>query len=178
MIRRAGGLVVVVFVVSLLSACGGKQTESDLEGARAGGELGEEALQGANGSLAQAKAGTLGNEGSDSGPLTDIHFAYDSFDLDGEARQVLQQNARWLNDHPATRVEIEGHCDERGTVEYNLALGAKRAATAKGYLVSLGVSSDRITTISYGEELPLCHEATESCYQRNRRGHFAVIGNG
>jgi peptidoglycan-associated lipoprotein len=177
MIRRAGGLVVVLLAASLLSACGGRKAGSGLEGARAG-ELGEEALPAARGSLAQARAGTLGAEGAESGPLTDIHFAFDSFDLDGESRQVLQQNASWLNDHPAVRVEIEGHCDDRGTVEYNLALGARRAATTKGYLVTLGVAGGRITTISYGEELPLCHEATESCYRRNRRAHFAVIGNG
>ena len=77
---------------------------------------------------------------------------------------------RWTS----TKVTVEGHCDERGTVEYNLALGAKRARAAKDYLVALGVSGDRLTTISYGEELPLCHENNESCWQQNRRAHVVM----
>jgi len=72
-------------------------------------------------------------------------------------------------------VEIEGHCDERGTVEYNLALGAKRAGAAKEYLVALGVAADRLSTISYGEELPLCTDHGEDCWQRNRRAHLVVV---
>jgi peptidoglycan-associated lipoprotein len=111
----------------------------------------------------------------ETGPLTDIHFGYDSFELSDEARQTLQGHANWLRNNQQGRVEIEGHCDDRGTVEYNLALGAKRAAMAKSYLATLGVSGDRITTISYGEELPLCYEASESCWGRNRRAHFVVI---
>jgi peptidoglycan-associated lipoprotein len=113
----------------------------------------------------------------DTGPLHDIHFDYDSFDLDESARQTLQEDADWLKDHPEARVEIEGHCDNRGTVEYNLALGAKRAAAAKSYLIALGIGRDRLTTISYGEELPLCQEETESCWSRNRRAHLVVVGN-
>ena len=89
---------------------------------------------------------------------------------------TLRDNGNWLKDHPQAKVEIEGHCDERGTVEYNLALGAKRARAAKDYLVALGVAADRLTTISYGEELPLCHEHTEECWQKNRRAHFVVLG--
>jgi peptidoglycan-associated lipoprotein len=106
--------------------------------------------------------------------LDDIHFDYDSFDLTDEARPILQRNADWLSSNRGAQVEIEGHCDDRGTVEYNLALGSKRAAAAKAYLVSLGISPDRLTTISYGEELPLCHDATESCWASNRRARFVV----
>ena len=113
--------------------------------------------------------------GGDSGPLKDIHFAFDSYEIDEEARQVLRTNADWLKENSKVRVEIEGHCDERGTVEYNLALGAKRAKAAKDYLATLGVSSDRMTTISYGEELPLCSEHTESCWAENRRCHFVQL---
>jgi peptidoglycan-associated lipoprotein len=95
--------------------------------------------------------------------------------LTGEAREILRTNADWMRSSAQSKVEVEGHCDERGTAEYNLALGAKRAKSARDYLVSLGVSPDRLSTISYGEELPLCREATESCWQENRRVHFLVL---
>ena len=93
---------------------------------------------------------------------------------DGE---VLRSNARWLSDHGNTRVQVEGHTDERGSEEYNLALGAKRAQAAKDYLTTLGVSSDRISTISYGKELPLCTEHDDDCWAQNRRDHFVVQGS-
>lgn len=109
------------------------------------------------------------------GPLQDIYFAYDSFDLSTEAREILRTNADWLQNNPQARIEVEGHCDERGTTEYNLALGAKRARAARDYFATLGISPDRLSTISYGEELPLCREATESCWQQNRRVHFLVL---
>ena len=121
------------------------------------------------GTLDRYKRGLPPEEG---GVLKDVHFAYDSAELDGEARDVLAANAEWLKENPRARTEIEGHCDERGTIEYNLALGARRAQTAKDYLVSLGISADRLSTISYGEELPLCRESNESCWARNRRAHF------
>jgi peptidoglycan-associated lipoprotein len=175
--RWVGGVAVVVAVVMILAGCSGKKKSGGLdEGAGAGG-LGEEPLSGTpGGSLDLARAGRLGAEG-DTGPLRDIHFDYDSFELDDTSRQTLQENAEWLKDHPEVRVEIEGHCDDRGTVEYNLALGAKRAAAAKGYFVALGIERDRLTTISYGEELPLCHDETESCWASNRRAHFVPVGN-
>ncbi len=109
------------------------------------------------------------------GPLQDIYYDYDSFDLAAEARETLRVNANWLQSNSQARVEIEGHCDERGTAEYNLALGAKRAKSARDYLVSLGISPERLSTISYGEELPVCREATESCWSQNRRAHFLVL---
>lgn len=109
------------------------------------------------------------------GPLKDIYFSFDRYDLEGEARATLKANADWLKQNPAARVEIEGHCDERGTNEYNLALGAKRAQTAKDYLVTLGISTERLSTISYGEEIPVCKEPNESCWQQNRRARFVII---
>jgi peptidoglycan-associated lipoprotein len=109
------------------------------------------------------------------GPLQDIHFAFDSFELSSEARDTLRSNNDWLKGNSQAKVEVEGHCDERGTSEYNLALGAKRAKAARDYLVSLGTSPERLSTISYGEELPLCHESTESCWEQNRRAHFLVL---
>lgn len=110
-----------------------------------------------------------------SGPLKDIHFSFDRYDLEGEARETLKANADWLKKNPAARVEIEGHCDERGTNEYNLALGAKRAQAAKDYLVTLGIGTERLSTISYGEEIPVCREQNESCWQQNRRDRFVII---
>jgi peptidoglycan-associated lipoprotein len=107
--------------------------------------------------------------------LSDIHFDYDSFDLSNEARNTLQSHADWLRRN-GNRVEVEGHCDERGTVEYNLALGAKRAKAVREYLINLGVDANQLSTISYGEELPLCKDATESCWQQNRRVHFLSVG--
>jgi peptidoglycan-associated lipoprotein len=110
-----------------------------------------------------------------SGPLKDIHFGFDRYDLEGEARETLKVNADWLKKNPSARIEIEGHCDERGTNEYNLALGAKRAQAAKDYLVTLGIATERLSTISYGEEIPVCKEHNESCWQQNRRARFVII---
>ena len=108
-------------------------------------------------------------------PLKDIYFDFDKYDLRADARDVLKANAGWLKANASARVEIEGHCDERGTNEYNLALGAKRAQAAKDYLASLGISQARLSTISYGEELPVCKEQNEGCWQKNRRARFVVV---
>jgi peptidoglycan-associated lipoprotein len=109
-----------------------------------------------------------------SSPLKDVFFDFDRYDLSADARTVLRANADWLKKNPAARVEIEGHCDERGTSEYNLALGAKRAQAARDYLSSLGVAGERLSTTSYGEEIPVCRETTESCWKQNRRARFVV----
>jgi len=109
------------------------------------------------------------------GPLQDVLFEFDSYEISFDARTTLQTNAEWLRNNAQVRIEVEGHCDERGTVEYNLALGAKRAKAVRDYLVSLGISSDRLSTISYGEELPLCRDSTEDCWRQNRRVHFLVL---
>ena len=109
-----------------------------------------------------------------SGPLNDIYFDFDQYNLRADARDVLKSHAGWLKNNASAQVEIEGHCDERGTGEYNLALGAKRAQTAKDYLVTSGVPANHITTISYGKELPVCREQTEECWQKNRRDRFVV----
>jgi peptidoglycan-associated lipoprotein len=106
--------------------------------------------------------------------LTDVFFAYDSIDLNEEARGALQKNAEFLKRRATARILIEGHADSRGTNEYNLALGERRADATRDYLVSLGVPNDRISIISKGEEQPFCSEETESCWQQNRRGHFLV----
>jgi len=111
---------------------------------------------------------------SPSSPLKDVFFEFDRSDLSADARSVLRANADWLKTNPAVRIEIEGHCDERGTSEYNLALGAKRAQAAREYLATLGVTSERLSTTSYGEEIPLCKEAIESCWKQNRRARFVI----
>jgi peptidoglycan-associated lipoprotein len=108
-------------------------------------------------------------------PLKDIYFDYDRFDLRTDARDTLRANAGWLKNNPSARVEVEGHCDDRGTNEYNLALGAKRAQSAKDYLTTLGITADRLSTISYGEEIPVCKEQNESCWRQNRRARFVII---
>lgn len=113
-----------------------------------------------------------------SGPLPDVYFEFNSYDLSNDARSTLTAAADWLRDNPAVRVEIEGHCDELGTSEYNLALGAKRTYAVKDYLISLGIARSRLSTISYGEEIPVCHETSEQCRQKNRRARFVIIRDG
>ena len=107
-------------------------------------------------------------------PLELVHFAYDSSDLDDTARASLQKNATWLQRWTSTRVTVEGHADSRGTSEYNLALGERRAASVRDYLASLGVEAARMATVSLGEERPLCSEETETCWAQNRRGQFVI----
>jgi peptidoglycan-associated lipoprotein len=103
--------------------------------------------------------------------LKDIHFDFDKYDIRPGDAKILDANATWLKSNNVL-VLIEGHCDERGTNEYNLALGERRAKSTMNYLVSQGVQAARITIISYGEERPLCTEHTEACWARNRRAHF------
>jgi len=110
-----------------------------------------------------------------SSPLKDVFYDFDRYDLSADARTTLRANADWLRTNPSARVEIEGHCDERGTNEYNLALGAKRAQTAREFLTTLGIAGDRLSTISYGEEIPVCREHEESCWKQNRRARFVIV---
>jgi len=126
-------------------------------------------------SLEALQKGTLG-KGADAGPLRDVNFDFDRYDISPDMREILKGHATWLKANPQVRIEVEGHCDERGTNEYNLALGAKRAESVKRYLIDLGISPDRLSTISYGEELPTCKEQNESCWAKNRRAHFVVRG--
>jgi peptidoglycan-associated lipoprotein len=164
--RKLSMLGVVVglgLAVSMTSGCSSKKDE-DTAG------LTDENLNGA-GSLGQFnKTGQAGSGGR----FEDVYFAYDSADLDGAATQATRANADLLRNESG-KVEIEGHCDDRGTAEYNLALGARRAKAIRDALVALGIKSTRLSTVSYGEELPLCHEATEACWGRNRRGHIVDL---
>ena len=106
--------------------------------------------------------------------FSDIHFGYDQYRVLDRDISTLEEIAAWLKENPEARVLIEGHCDERGTNEYNMALGEQRALAARRYLVGLGIDSGRLTTISYGEERPTALGSTEDAWSRNRRGHFAV----
>ncbi len=104
--------------------------------------------------------------------VKDVFFAYDSYDMTPQDEAVIQSDARFLQQHPGMNFLIQGHCDERGSIEYNLALGENRAQAAKQALVQAGVSATRMRTISYGKEKPFCNESTEACWQQNRRAHF------
>ncbi len=99
-----------------------------------------------------------------------VHFALNQYNIEDSDKGVLGRQAAWLARYPAVRVTVEGHCDERGTREYNLALGARRANAVKEYLVSQGVSTGRVETVSYGKERPICTESNEACWAQNRRG--------
>jgi len=105
-----------------------------------------------------------------------VHFGFDQYNIEDNDKSTLQRQATWLQKYPAVRVTIEGDCDERGTREYNLALGARRANAVKEYLVSLGVSASRVETISYGKEHPMCTQSTEDCWAQNRRGVTGITG--
>ena len=131
----------------------------------------ESSMTGAAGSapvsaaIEQARAGFEGS---------DIYFEYDSFDLTAQAKKVLAEKASFLNAHPGIKVTVEGHCDERGTQEYNLALGERRAKAAQEYLVFLGINAQRLNTVSYGEEKPVDPGNTEEAWAKNRRAHFVI----
>ena len=110
------------------------------------------------------------------GWIRDAFFAFDASTLDSDAQVALQQSATWLRSHPELRIRVEGHCDERGTEQYNLALGDRRAETAASYLATLGVDRSRIETVSYGEERPFEEGIDEAAWAQNRRAHLVLSG--
>jgi len=176
--RRLGRLTVIAAAALALALAAGCSSKQSGAGAGAGnqgaaGGIGENGL-GANGSssLNRFQKGTLGAGGE--GPLSDIHFDYNDYSVRGQDGEILKSNADWMTKNPGARVQIEGHCDDRGSEEYNIALGAKRAQAAKDYLETLGITADRMSTISYGKELPVCNEDTDECWAQNRRDHFVV----
>ena len=107
--------------------------------------------------------------------LKDVYYEFDSVELATEAQEILRKNAEWMKANPKARVEVEGHCDDIGSAEYNLALGAKRAQMARDFLVNQGITNDRLVTISYGKEAPACFEQTEECRVKNRRARFVMF---
>ncbi len=185
--RHALTLVTLLLLATLGSACGSKRKPaltappppatagSDDAGARdgtgsdSGNDLRPLADEGATGSDLE-----LSDADGQGGPLGDVYFDYDAATLLDVARATLEKHALWLQNHRDTQVVVEGHCDERGTVDYNLALGEARARAARDYLVSLGVAGERLRTVSYGKERPLDVGNNEAAWSRNRRAHFAV----
>ncbi|HEX9730985.1 MAG TPA: peptidoglycan-associated lipoprotein Pal [Thermoanaerobaculia bacterium] len=174
------GLVVAVSTIALLLSLGGCAKKSpktagslDATGSRAAAP-GTDLATYEDG----AAGGDVGTSELDSSALLGaVYFDFDRYELRAESRQQLAHNAEYLIDNPQVLVTIEGHCDERGTNAYNLALGSLRAEAARQYLVSLGVDGGRLETVSYGEERPLCTESGESCWRLNRRAHFMVAGH-
>ena len=126
-------------------------------------------------SLVAKKEPGIAGEVFESRLLKDIRFDFDKYDIRPEDAEILKENAALLMNYPKVKIQAEGHCDERGTNEYNLALGERRANAAKKYLLSLGISTDRISSISYGEEKPLDAGHNEEAWSKNRRGHFVIL---
>ena len=190
MTLRRAAVVVVLLCLGLSAACGGKKRPPNVAtggvggGAATGrGAPSEAPLPVDNGpDLAPLDADAARSEDFsitdpttlEGGPLEDVLFELDQATLSDRGRAILERHALWLQNHRAARVTVEGHCDERGTAEYNLALGDQRARAARDYLVSLGVAADRLTTVSYGKERPLDPLNSEAAYSRNRRAHFVV----
>jgi peptidoglycan-associated lipoprotein len=173
-IVRKIGLAAPILAIAL-AGCSSKKPPGAGEGVLGSNPsgLGQEGMSSTSGSsLSQFQKGQLGS--GEQGPLSDIHFDYNDYTVRPEDTQILHSNADWLQKNSNSHVQIEGHCDERGSEEYNIALGAKRAQAAKDYLQTLGIAGDRMSTISYGKELPLCTEHTEDCWAENRRDHFAL----
>jgi peptidoglycan-associated lipoprotein len=172
--------------LAVLAACGSpvnppppKWTAENLNASTGGAQASAQKPAGATRPDSGSSLDALrsGQSTATSGPLKDAYFAFDSYDLSEEARATLRANAEWLKANPAARVQFEGHCDERGTNEYNMALGAKRAQAATDYLKALGIAGDRLSTISYGEEVPVCTEHTEDCWAKNRRARPVIMAS-
>jgi peptidoglycan-associated lipoprotein len=181
-------LFVLLLLAAVLAACGGKKRTPVLA-ATPGGGSGADRSSSSRGTQpvdsgpdvrAMREEGATGAEfalsdpSGEGGPLLDIHFEYDRAALTEEARATIEKHALWLQSHREAKITIEGHCDERGTTDYNLALGEQRARAAMEYLTSLGVTASRVRTVSYGKERLLDRAGTESAHAKNRRAHFAV----
>jgi peptidoglycan-associated lipoprotein len=121
------------------------------------------------------KADSKERAASTAAGLLPIYFDFDKSFVRSDAKSIMKANAEWLKANPGVKVKIEGNCDERGTKEYNQALGQRRAASAKKYLTDMGISAKRISLISYGKEKPACTDGTEACWQKNRRDEFVVV---
>lgn len=166
--------MVVVFLSSALIGCASKQAPLDDQGALGQADLSQQAEAKGVGEGSAQQGDAVPSHDAVAG-LTRIHFDFDQFTLSDEARRVLGENARYLKANDDLKVVIEGHCDERGSDEYNLALGESRALAAKNYLVSLGISASRLSVISYGEEKPLVAVSSEEAWAQNRRAEFKAV---
>jgi len=175
--RKVSSLAVLL-LVALFPLCGcPKKAEvaSAPEAQAPGGPQKEMVTQPATPSPESARQAEEMKEkaGTAAQALKPIYFDFDKYFIRDDAKDVMKANAAWLKAHPHVKIRIEGNCDEKGTKEYNQALGQRRATSAEKYLVDLGISSKRISLISYGKEKPVCTESDESCWQKNRRDDFA-----
>lgn len=162
--------LVAVSAVALVSGCKAKQTQSDVDSSAVGA--------GMEGGGVESAPLTFDPQGSDSGRiqgLVTVNFGYDRSTLDSSAREKLMANANWMKSNANVRVQIEGHCDARGSIEYNVALGERRANAVKSFMVSQGVPADRLSVISYGKEKPLATGDSEDAYAQNRRANFVPV---
>jgi peptidoglycan-associated lipoprotein len=185
MIRRSGTLFAISTLMIALIGCASPLNPPppkwSVENPNAASGSGEKPAQTAR----ETKRDTSGTSSLDalrngqstasSGALKDVYFAFDRAELSDEARAALKADSEWLNANASVRVQIEGHCDERGAEDYNMALGAKRAQVAMEYLTSLGITPGRMSTISFGEEVPVCRDHSEECWTKNRRARFVVV---
>lgn len=168
--KISGGMVTATLTAMLvlaLGACSSKKKAED---------------QNADGSAPQLESTPMNFDvaGSDSGKiegLSTINFDYDKAALTSEAKQKIKGNVAWMKSHAGSKIQIEGHCDARGSIEYNLSLGERRAQSVKTYMVGLGISAARLSVISYGKEKPLSNGDTEADYATNRRANFVPLGN-
>ncbi len=171
-------MFVAVLAVALMAGCAKKPAPGDTMGTTEMGTT-QESSQQDTGFQEQAIQETPSMETTTAGTqimgLERVFFEFDQYTLTPEARTVLANNAQYMKENPMVKVVVEGHCDERGSDEYNLALGERRAAAAKNFMVSLGVPADRMTIISYGEEIPLDPRNTEDAWAKNRRVEFKAV---
>ena len=165
------GLVLGITAVFILTGCAGHKPK-----VTATPQEQELALQGSDIPLSTISEGMSFSEPvpEDALILKDIHFDFDKSDIKDNEMPIIDGISSWFLNHPQAQLQIEGHCDERGTKEYNLALGERRALSVRTTLTGLGINPELLHTISYGEEKPLCTESTEECWARNRRAHFLV----
>jgi peptidoglycan-associated lipoprotein len=166
----------------LLAACqgGGSDGAGSMPASDTSGQLSStdgvngQSLGGNNGGIDSSAMGPGSTGEFENKVGNTIHFDTDSYSLNAEAQGILQQQAAWLQKYPQHMATVEGHADERGTREYNLALGDRRATTVMNYLVALGVDKSRLSEVSYGKEKPVCPDATQACWDQNRRGVTAL----
>jgi peptidoglycan-associated lipoprotein len=178
--RRRGSAIVyavsqAIFLSAILGGCSEMTTGSSNTSLRPVLNSSPESLGTRSVSSMEAMSRGLAAVTPPGAAMQDIYYDFDSPDLRDDARETLKQNGEWMKTNPGVRVEIEGHCDDTGSAEYNLALGAKRAQIAKEFLVSQGVEANRLVTISYGKEAPACLEQTEECRLKNRRARFVAF---
>ncbi len=164
-------IMTALFVAFGLGACKSKKTAEDTAAPIESGADGSPAIE-----QTPMNFDTAGSDSGKIAGLRSINFEYDRAVLTAEAKKRIQGNADWLKSQDGLKMQIEGHCDARGSIEYNLSLGERRAQAVKNYMVSLGVGSDRLSIISYGKEKPLSNGDSEADHQRNRRANFLPLG--